>query len=158
MAAQQMEKGMFPPLFDVGAVWTRLWQRRLSILVLTAGALALALTYLAITKPTYTATASLLIDPRDARSTNFETVLPGIGADSAAVASQVFVIQSRGLLIDVFDSEHIAEDPEFARGGLLSFLPGDRMRVEAVPAGQIAAVENRAESRGGSHVGGVGLR
>nr|WP_298094046.1 GumC family protein [uncultured Shinella sp.] len=106
----------------MGAVWTRLWQRRLRILALTAGALALALVYLALTKPTYTATASLLIDPRDARSTNFETVLPGIGADSAAVASQVFVIQSRDLLMDVFDSEHIGADAEFAGGGLLSFV------------------------------------
>ena len=98
MAALDSTWNMFPPLFDVGAVSVRLWRHRLRIFALTAGALALALVYLAVTKPTYTATASLLIDPRDARSTNFETVLPGIGADSAAVASQVFVIQSRDLL------------------------------------------------------------
>ncbi|MCJ8055943.1 GumC family protein [Shinella curvata] len=111
-----------PPLFDVGIVWARLWQRRLRILALTITALALALVYLAVTKPTYTATASLLIDPRDTRSTNFETVLPGIGPDSAAVASQVFVIQSRDLLMAVFDAEGIATDDEFADGGLLSLL------------------------------------
>lgn len=122
MAVLDSTGNMFPPLFDVGAVWSRLWQRRLRILTLSVGALALALAYIAITKPTYTATASLLIDPRDARSTNFETVLPGIGTDSAAVASQVFVIQSRGLLMDVFESEHIAKDAEFTDGGFLAFL------------------------------------
>ncbi|RFZ87445.1 exopolysaccharide biosynthesis protein [Shinella sp. WSJ-2] len=133
MAALDSTGNLFPPLFDVGAVGARMWRRRLRILALTAGALALALVYLAVTKPTYTATASLLIDPRDARSTNFETVLPGIGADSAAVASQVFVIQSRDLLMAVFESERIAEDPEFAGHGLFSFLGGtDKPGKDAV--------------------------
>ncbi len=133
MAALDSTGNMFPPLFDVGAVGARMWRHRVRILALTAGALALALVYLAVTKPTYTATASLLIDPRDARSTNFETVLPGIGADSAAVASQVFVIQSRDLLMAVFESERIAEDPEFAGRGLFSFLGGtDKPEKDAV--------------------------
>ena len=122
MAALDSTENNFPPLFDVGAVWARLWRRRLTVLASIAAALALALLYLALTKPTYTATASLLIDPRDARSTHFETVLPGIGADSAAVASQVFVIQSRDLLMTVFESEGIERDPEFSGGGLFSLL------------------------------------
>jgi succinoglycan biosynthesis transport protein ExoP len=122
MAAQQMEKGTFPPLFDVGAVWRTLWQRRLTVLASVGVAVLLAVLYLAVTKPTYTATASILIDPRDARSTRFESVLPGIGPDSAAVASQVFVIESRDLLMAVFESEGLAGDPEFTDGGLLSFL------------------------------------
>lgn len=122
MAAQQMEKGTFPPLFDVGSVWRTLWQRRLAVLASVGVAVLLAALYLAVTKPTYTATASILIDPRDARSTRFESVLPGIGPDSAAVASQVFVIESRDLLMAVFESEGLAGDPEFADGGLLSFF------------------------------------
>lgn len=122
MAAQQMEKSSFPPLFDVGAVWRNLWQRRLTVLASVCIVVLLALLYLAVTKPTYTATASILIDPRDARSTRFESVLPGIGPDSAAVASQVFVIESRDLLMAVFESEGLARDPEFADGGLLSVL------------------------------------
>ncbi|HEV7247012.1 MAG TPA: GumC family protein [Shinella sp.] len=124
MAALNSTENAFPPLFDVGAVWAKLWRGRLTVLACIGAALALALLYLAVTKPTYTATASLLIDPRDARSTRFETVLPGIGADSAAVASQVFVIESRDLLMAVFEEEGIERDPEFANGGLLSFLTG----------------------------------
>jgi uncharacterized protein involved in exopolysaccharide biosynthesis len=122
MAALGTTENTFPPLFDVVAVWAMLWQRRLTVLVSIGGAIALALIYLAVTTPTYTATASLLIDPRDTRSTQFEAVLPGIGADSAAVASQVFVIESRDLLMAVFESEGIERDAEFADDGLLSFL------------------------------------
>lgn len=122
MAALDSTQNTFPPLFDVGAVWTRLWHRRLTVLACVVAGLALALVYLAVTTPIYTATASLLVDPRTARSAQFEAVLPGIGADSAAVASQVFVIESRDLLMAVFESEGIEHDTEFASGGLFSLL------------------------------------
>lgn len=122
MTALRIEENSFPPLFDLGPVWTTLWQRRLTVLASICAGMLLALVYLAVTKPTYTATASLLIDPRDIRSTRFEDVLPGIGADSAAVASQVFVIESRDLLMAVFESEGIETDPEFAKADLLSLL------------------------------------
>ena len=124
MTALEMDEPLFPPLFDVGAVWTILWRRRLTVLASVGVALALALAYLAVTRPVYTATASLLIDPRDARPTGFESVLPGIGPDSAAVASQVFVMESRDLLMAVFDSEGIGKDAEFTEGGLLSLFTG----------------------------------
>ncbi|AGB74350.1 MULTISPECIES: GumC family protein [Rhizobium] len=115
-----IDERSLPPLFDVGAVWTILWQRWLTVLVSTLAVLLLALAYLVVAKPSYTATASVMIDPRDPRTTNLNNVLPGIGSDSAAIASQVFVIESRDLLMKVFESEDIENDPEFASGGLLS--------------------------------------
>jgi uncharacterized protein involved in exopolysaccharide biosynthesis len=75
-----------------------------------------------VTKPSYTATASILIDPRDTRATNFNNVLPGIGSDSAAIASQVFVIQSPDLLGAVFKSQGLDHDPEFSGTGMMSRL------------------------------------
>ncbi|OBZ95834.1 exopolysaccharide biosynthesis protein [Pararhizobium polonicum] len=117
-----IDERTLPPLFDLGAVWNILWQRRRMVLASIGTVLLLALLYLAVTKPSYTATASILIDPRDSRATNFDSVLPGIGMDSAAIASQVFVIQSRDLLMKVLESEGIESDPEFADRGLLSFL------------------------------------
>jgi uncharacterized protein involved in exopolysaccharide biosynthesis len=115
-----IDERSLPPLFDVGAVWTILWQRWLTVLTCTVAVLLLTLAYLAVAKPSYTATASVMIDPRDPRATNLNNVLPGIGSDSAAIASQVFVIESRDLLMKVFESENIENDPEFGGGGLLS--------------------------------------
>ncbi len=115
-----IDERSLPPLFDVGAVWTTLWQRWLTVLTCTVAVLLLTLAYLAVAKPSYTATASVMIDPRDPRATNLNNVLPGIGSDSAAIASQVFVIESRDLLMKVFESENIENDPEFSAGGLLS--------------------------------------
>ncbi len=111
-----------PPLFDIGAVLKTLWDRRLLILGITGAALLAAVLYISVTKPIYTATSSILVDPRDSRATNFNNVLPGIGADSAAIASQVSVIDSTDLLRGVFDAEHLRDDPEFLAGGLLSSL------------------------------------
>lgn len=115
-----IDERSLPPLFDVGAVWTILGQRWLTVLTSTILVLLLTLAYLAVAKPSYTATASVMIDPRDPRATNLNNVLPGIGSDSAAIASQVFVIESRDLLMKVFESENIESDPEFSAGSLLS--------------------------------------
>src|SRR3954447_7194053 len=120
MNPDSVEERSLPPLFDIGALWVTLWQRRLVVLATAGAVFALALAYLAVTTPIYTATASLLIDPRDTRTTNLNDVLPGIGSDSAAIASQVSVIASEQLLSQVMDDKGLATDPEFAGTGLLS--------------------------------------
>ena len=110
------------PLLDVATLLSTLWQRLFMIAAVTLAVVALAVAYVALTRPVYTAGASILVDPRDSRATNFNSVLPGLGSDSAAIASQVSVIQSRDLLSKVFDELHLAADPEFASRGLLGGL------------------------------------
>jgi len=122
MRPARIDDSTLPPLFDIGPLWAILWGRRLMVLAIAGAALLLALLYLAVTSPSYTATASILIDPRDARATNFNNVLPGIGADSAAIASQVFVIESQDLLGAVFESQKLLGDPEFSSRGTVSRL------------------------------------
>jgi len=113
------------PLFDVGAVLKTLWRRRVLVLGVALLVVAAAGVYTVLTKPSYTAGAAILVDPRDAKTTNIDSVLPGIGADSAAIASQVSVIESRDLLGKVYASLDLASDPEYAGGGgLLSSLLG----------------------------------
>ena len=111
-----------PPLFDVVAVWRILWRRRILVLAIAAAVLASAIVYVAITKPTYTSSAAILVDPRDIKSTNIDSVLPGIGADSAAITSQVSVIQSRDFLRHIYDDLKLASDPEYAAPGLIGSL------------------------------------
>ncbi|GHA12198.1 hypothetical protein GCM10007989_03290 [Devosia pacifica] len=112
-------------LFDIRAVWNRLWRHRLLILLITLGAIALSIAYVATAKPNYVATASILVDPRDINSTDIESVLPGIGTDSAAITSQVSIIASRDLLLDVYRQLELDSDPDFAAGsGMLSRLLG----------------------------------
>ncbi len=77
------------------------------ILLLVFGAL------LALLTPRYSATAIVLVDPRQQRVLQSDTVLPGIGNDMAAVDSQVEVIQSAPIAIKVIKELKLDEDPEF---------------------------------------------
>ena len=113
-----------PPLFDVGAVWATLWRRRILIVTITLGVLFAAGLYIVVTKPSYTAGAAILVDPRDLKTTNIDSVLPGIGADSAAIASQVSVIESRDFLGKVFADLHLDADPDYSSNGFASQLLG----------------------------------
>jgi uncharacterized protein involved in exopolysaccharide biosynthesis len=123
-----------PPLFDIGAAWAILWKRRLLVGLVTLGVVGAALLYVVLTPPTYSATTAILVDPRDIKSTNIDNVLPGIGADSAAIASQVSVIQSRDLLSKVFDKLSLSTDSEFASAasGLFGFLHASKSPTEEV--------------------------
>ena len=53
-----LDERTLPPLFDLGAVWNILWQRRMMVLASVGVLLLLALLYLAVTKPSYTATVA----------------------------------------------------------------------------------------------------
>ncbi|MCC2113602.1 MAG: GumC family protein [Hyphomicrobiales bacterium] len=119
---------------DISAIVGILWRRKLAIAASTVAFLVIATGYLAVTKPTYTAEAVILVDPRETNATSSPNVLGGIGSDSAAIASQVSIITSIGSLRAVFDAENIVNDPEFTRPGLVSgLIQIVRGRKPAVP-------------------------
>jgi polysaccharide biosynthesis transport protein len=98
---------------DARSLWrVLLWRARL-IAVVALGVVAVAAATLAIVPPKYKGTTILLVDPRQPRVTNSEAVLAGIGADAAAVESQVELIQSSALARKVIAKLDLASDPEF---------------------------------------------
>jgi polysaccharide biosynthesis transport protein len=66
---------------------------RLISRVVAAG-LALAVVYLLITKPTYTAVASIFIDTRQQKVFAADAVLPGLSSDASVIESQVEILRS----------------------------------------------------------------
>ncbi len=79
---------------------------------------------LAILPPKYKAVTVVLVDPRQPRVTASEAVLSGIGADAAAVESQVELIQSSALAKRVIAKLALDQDSEFASRSLLDTLRG----------------------------------
>ena len=63
--------------------------------------------------PLYTATAQVLIDPRERNVTDLEAVVSGLSADSSTVESQVEVFRSRSLATPVIEAMRLNRDPEF---------------------------------------------
>jgi uncharacterized protein involved in exopolysaccharide biosynthesis/Mrp family chromosome partitioning ATPase len=92
------------------------WRAR-SITAVVLAALVLAAALIALLPAKYTATAVVLLDPRETRVTASESVISGIGSDAAAVESQVEVFQSPVLARRVIEQLKLEEDPQFTASG-----------------------------------------
>lgn len=103
--------------------------------------LVCAVIYIVSTDTLYTATATVLVDPRRANvvDTN-QTVLSNFGTDDATIESQALMIQSIAILSSVVGQLDLTKDPEFQpRPGLLD--PIKRLFARSAPAGGASAEE-----------------
>ena len=93
-------------------------RRRIKLIaVTTLAVLALAVTYLLLATPQYTAFTEILIDPRKKNTVENEVIPSGLGTTAsdnfALVDSQVRVITSDAVLRPVVKSQDLVADPEF---------------------------------------------
>jgi exopolysaccharide transport family protein len=108
-------------VFELDKFWLLLrWRAKLiaAVTMVTFMVAGFALTVLA---PSYRATTVVLVDPRQPRVTNSE-VITGIGADAAAVESQVEIIESSALARKVIERLNLAADPDFASTSILDSI------------------------------------
>jgi succinoglycan biosynthesis transport protein ExoP len=92
------------------AVLRRRLRLFIAVVVSIAGIVVLA-TFLAT--PKYTATAVVMLDPRNERVTKVEDVLSSLPADSPVVDTEVEVLESRQLAARVVKALRLEQDPEF---------------------------------------------
>ena len=102
------------------------------------------LLYALIVPAKYTATATILSDPRQERVVPSDAVLPGIGTDIAAVESQVELLSSTELIKRVMEKLGLFSDPEFTKSSFLTRMKDSLLAPEA--KGE-AAKENEAIER-----------
>ncbi len=94
----------------------RILRRRYQLVLLPAAALvSLALMYVMVVSTLYTATSTVLVDPRRANvvETN-QAVLSNFGTDDATIESQTLLIQSVAILDRVVRKLNLTADEEFA--------------------------------------------
>ncbi|QHO72019.1 exopolysaccharide biosynthesis protein [Bradyrhizobium sp. CCBAU 051011] len=100
----------------------RILRRRYKMVALPAAVLlSLAVVYLLFAPTLYTATSTVLVDPRRANvvETN-QSVLSNFGTDDATIESQTLLIQSVAILTRVVGKLKLTEDEEFTpKPGLL---------------------------------------
>ncbi|MGE3627318.1 MAG: GumC family protein, partial [Hyphomicrobiales bacterium] len=111
-------------LLDLPQLLSILRRHARLILATLAIAVLAAVAYRAAVAPQYTASATILVDPREQRVLGTKAVIEGIGQDAAFVESQVGLIQSSALSAHVVDKLKLTEDAEFAQGNVLSRLVG----------------------------------
>ena len=93
----------------VGMLRRRKW---LIMLVTALGTAAAAFLGMKQT-PTYTANASVMIDPRQLQVTTAEQVLSGMPISTATMATQIGLLRSRDFVGSVMSDLRLFDDPEF---------------------------------------------
>ncbi|MGH6928060.1 MAG: GumC family protein, partial [Dongiaceae bacterium] len=100
--------------FDFGAIGRLLWRRKILIAVTTLAITMLAAVATFFMTPQYSATAYVMVEPGQVRVVEaIEAVVAGSSADTAAVESQIRVLQSRSLADRVMSVLQLDRDPEF---------------------------------------------
>ena len=89
---------------------------RQQFLMITAIAMVVAFAGLAVfmmLPSKYSSKALILVDPRQPRVTNSDTVVAGIGGDAAALTSYVEIMKSDGFLSKVVEELGVKDDPDY---------------------------------------------
>src|SRR5215207_1641599 len=120
-ASPIVAEGRLHPTFDLREM-ARILRRRFRLVALPPVVLVgLALAYVMAVSTLYTATSTVLVDPRRASvvETN-QSVLSNFGTDDATIESQTLLIQSVAILDRVIRKLKLTEDEEFTpKPGLL---------------------------------------
>lgn len=120
----------------------RILKRRFAIVAGCAAALmAIAAIVVLVVQPRYTATATVLIDPRRPNVVNLDSDRPAVqspSTDEAAIESQVLLIQSVSVLRQVVEALKLTDDAEFqpkasVLGSVKSAIVGSSPRSNADP-------------------------
>lgn len=98
-------------------------RRRIGLIILSVlVALALAVAYVLLASPVYTATTSIIIDPRERPPIGSDQVLPPQNPDMIMTETQVKLITSETVLRRVVDKLNLLDDPDFGKPGLIGRL------------------------------------
>lgn len=116
-ARSSVPSGLHDDDFDLRGLIMTLRRHLLMIAGVTTASLALAVTYLAVTPPTYTSTAALYIEPKSRSLVSTQDQQEVYGPDLGLVESQAAIITSDKVLRRAVDKLDLVNDPEFAWQG-----------------------------------------
>lgn len=134
------------PTVDIREMTRILRRRWRMVAAIPLTLVVLALIYLMVANILYTATSTVLVDPRRANVVDTsQTVLSNFGTDDATIESQTLLIQSVAILQRVVERLKLTADPEFTpTPGILD--PIKRLFSSSGPA-EGASPEDAAKAR-----------
>jgi polysaccharide biosynthesis transport protein len=114
VAMAQTEARLPGEMVDFTGLFNTLWRGRLGILLGAVLAIALSgLWLISLAKPSYRATAVVILQTGAEPVVDFGGVLPGLAGDSSVVNTEVEVLRSRSLMARVAGALDLKSDPEF---------------------------------------------
>lgn len=127
-------------VISVRAVFAFVRRRLLTMFLVCCAALCVAVLYLIMAVPTFTAKAQLIVDSK---------ATPGdVAAVATIVESQIGIIRSESIASAVIERLGLAQDPEFAGGQGSSALSVSRLLGWTRPEGEGSAMRYAVESFG----------
>ncbi|MDA5093085.1 polysaccharide biosynthesis tyrosine autokinase [Aliiroseovarius sp. KMU-50] len=143
-AIQSAPKRSDYDVIDVGALFKVFWRNKTIIGAAMIVFLVMGWIYVSsVATPKFQATSVLLLDTSGRQIVDLGVALPGFGADSHAINTEVEILKSRRLLQRVVRAENLSEDPEFNP----ALRPaGIAMRIRAFVAGQAPEDHTSAKS------------
>src|SRR5258708_17146824 len=122
---QQQSETPVPSLVDIAIVISYFVRRHLRLIYLfIIVGMAFGVLYMWVTPPTYTASATLILDMRNVQFSQQKPMVSDLALDSAFVESQVEIVKSKAVDLAVIEKLHLTEKPEFTKstGGFLADL------------------------------------
>jgi len=134
-------------LVETAVLWRVLWRRRNWIWLCAAAATVATLLYCWMTPTLFTATAQIIVDPRDRQVVSNDINPSSISPDGGVtqVESQVSVLQSSGVLLRAIASTNLDADPEFNGNDVLGRVFA-LLEVLSAPSAP-EAIENNLKAR-----------
>ena len=131
---------------ETTVLWRILWHRRKWIALCGAIFAFAALAYCLITPSLFTATAQIIVDPRDKQVVTNDINPSSVSPDGgiAQVESQVSVVQSGGVLLRAITATQLEADPEFNGTSLLG---GILARIERPQSSSVEGIESDLQAK-----------
>ena len=146
---------------DLGELFGILWRRKWLIALLVVLGTTAATLGGTLVQKRYTATAALMLQPKEEQVVNLQQVVAGLTGDLPALATQVRLLTARDEISRVMDDMNLFRDPEFnpaldpnnkpdnldyAVGGpleqLLSYIPDDLLIATGLAKEKLPILES----------------
>ncbi|MGF1607962.1 MAG: GumC family protein [Kiloniellales bacterium] len=98
---------------DIRELIRKLWRQKYVIVATTVVITVLAALVIWNLTPRFTASAYVMIEPRESQVVDIRAVLSGLPADASNIESQIQVIRSRNLAAKTIEKLQLDRDPEF---------------------------------------------
>ena len=109
----------------LGAIVAAIVRRWLIVAGCLAACIGLGIAYIVVTPVRYTASTSILLDPRLGKTVGADPTIPGFSPDTNAIDSQIKLLTSQTVLSRVATTLHLDQAPEFsATRGIFARLFG----------------------------------
>ena len=145
--------------FDLRSIFGLLRRQFRLIIITVAAVVAIAATIAFSLTPVYTSSALILVDPSNKNLLDPESQMTSASADSARIDSEVELVRSDNVLLDVINKENLISDEEFgvSIGTWARILAFFRLAEPTLPTGEEALNQALSQLRAAVGVDRRGL-